>query len=245
VSDANLLNLGLTTRLINPDNGLEAMRLGIVQKVLFADQRITQDDGPAITQRLSDLLLLGSTSVIPYWTVDSTLQYGSQRGRIERSLLGARYSPGPWRTVGVSYSYSRANSEQLDLTWQWPLSGRTPPLTLDGLRSVSHAANQCGGAWYSVGKLSYSVRDRRLSNGLAGFEYDGGCWIGRVVAEQTAVGASYSTRILFQLELIGLSRLGTSALRAMTTTIPGYRPLRDEHNTLIPGASSDFHAYDD
>ncbi len=245
VSDANLLNLGLTTRLINPDNGLEAMRLGIVQKVLFADQRITQDDGPAITQRLSDLLLLGSTSVIPYWTVDSTLQYGSQRGRIERSLLGARYSPGPWRTVGVNYSYSRANSEQLDLTWQWPLSGRTPPLTQDGLRSVSHAANQCGGAWYSVGKLSYSVRDKRLSNGLAGFEYDGGCWIGRVVAEQTAVGSSYSTRILFQLELIGLSRLGTSALRAMTTSIPGYRPLRDEHNTLIPGASSDFHAYDD
>jgi LPS-assembly protein len=245
VSDANLLNLGLSTRFINPENGTEAMRLGIVQKVLFADQRITQDDGPPITQRLSDLLLLGSTSVIPNWSIDTTLQYGSQNGRIERSVLGTRYSPGPWRTVGMSYSYTRNSSQQMDLTWQWPLSGRTPPLTPDGQRSVSHAANQCGGAWYSVGKLSYSMRDRRLSNGLAGFEYDGGCWIGRVVAEQTAVGSSYSTRILFQLELIGLSRLGTSALKTMAAAIPGYRALRDEHNTLIPGASSDFHAYDD
>jgi LPS-assembly protein len=59
------------------------------------------------------------------------------------------------------------------------------------------------------------------------------------------VGSSYSTRILFQLELIGLSRLGTSALKTMAAAIPGYRALRDEHNTLIPGASSDFHAYDD
>jgi len=59
------------------------------------------------------------------------------------------------------------------------------------------------------------------------------------------VGSSYSTRILFQLELIGLSRLGTSALKTMAAAIPGYRALRDEHNTLIPGASSDFNAYDD
>ncbi len=245
ISDANLVNLGLTTRLIDPASGLEAMRLGIVQKVLFADQRITANDGPAITQRLSDLLLLGSTSVIPHWTLDTTLQYAAQQGRLVRSVSGVRYSPGPWRTVGVAHSYTENSSQQLDLTWQWPLSGRTPTLTPDGQRSVSHASNQCGGAWYSVGKLSYSMRDRRMSNGVLGFEYDGGCWIGRVVTEQTAVGSTYSTRILFQLELIGLSRLGTSALKALSANIPGYRPLRDEARTLLPGSPTDANAYDD
>jgi len=242
VSDANQLNLGLSTRLIDPNTGAETLRLGIVQKVLFADQRITPDDGAPITQRLSDLLLLGSTSVIPHWSLDATLQYSAQNSRVERSLLGARYSPGPWRTISANYRYSRENSEQVDLGWQWPLYGNTPPLTADG--RTRHDAS-CGGAWYSVGKLSYSVRDRRLSNGLLGFEYDGGCWITRILAEQSAVGNGSSTRLLFQLELIGLSRLGTGALRTLTNNIVGYRPLRDENNSLIPGASTESNAYDD
>ena len=96
-----------------------------------------------------------------------------------------------------------------------------------------------------MGKLSYSVRDRRLSNGLLGFEYDGVCWITRILAEQSAMGNGASTRLLFQLELIGLSRLGTGALRTLTNNIVGYRPLRDENNSLISGAPTESNAYDD
>ncbi|MFT3859417.1 MAG: LPS assembly protein LptD, partial [Aquabacterium sp.] len=38
ISDANQLTLGVTTRLIDNTNGSEALRLGIVQKLLLADQ---------------------------------------------------------------------------------------------------------------------------------------------------------------------------------------------------------------
>lgn len=238
VSDSNQLTLGLSTRLIDPLSGAETLRLGVVQKVLLSDQRITPDDGPPITQRLSDLLLLGSTTVIPHWSVDTTVQYNAQDSRVSRSLLGVRYSPGPWRTINVNYRYNRASSEQVDLGWQWPLAGKPPSLEAvqrqDGAsKMASSGGSSCGGTWYGVGRLSYSLRDKRLSDALLGFEYDGGCWITRIVAERVSIGrAEASTRLMFQLELVGLSRLGSSPLGALKDNIPGYRLLREENSLL-------------
>lgn len=253
VSDANQLTLGLSTRLINPVTGAEALRLGVVQKLLFSDQRITPDDGPPVTQHLSDLLLLASSTVVPNWTLDSTVQYSPQYSRAERSLVGVRYSPGPWRTVSANYRYTRGSSEQLDLGWQWPLAGRSPTMNLaptpgsmaasDGRVTGSLGSpDGCGGTWYAVGRLSYSLKDSRLSDALVGMEYDGGCWIGRIVAERVSIGrADASTRLMFQLELVGLSRLGSSPLRALKDNIPGYRLLREDSSLIAaPLPLSDF-----
>jgi len=240
ISDANQVTMGLTSRLLDPQNGAEALRLGVVQKLLLSDQRINPNgDGP-ITQRLSDLLLLGSTSVIPNWTVDGTMQFNAQNHAAERGVMGVRYSPGAWRTIAASYNYTRNASGQVDLGWQWPIAGPLPPMeavrqeavvdpmNLSGSRRANTGA--CGGTWYSVGHMSYSMFDKRVINSLLGFEYDAGCWVGRVIAERVSVGATASTRIMFQLELVGLSRvsLGSNPLRALKDNIAGYRLLHDD-----------------
>ncbi|MEY4428320.1 MAG: hypothetical protein RLZZ182_1009 [Pseudomonadota bacterium] len=244
VSDANLMSVGVITRLLDPVTSQEAMRLGVVQKVQFSDQRVTPNDGAPITQRLSDLLLVGSTSILPRTWLDTTVQYSAQDNRVERSSTGIRVNLGPWRNIAFGHLYTRDGNEQIDFSWQVPLSGKTP--ALDGAGRVARAVqSECSGSWYSVGKVTYSMVDKRVSSGVLGFEYDGGCWIGRIVADQSALGSANATRILFQLELIGLSRLGTSALKTLNSSVGGYRPLRDESSTLIPGASSDFHAYDE
>lgn len=241
VSDANQLSLGVTTRILDADTGGEIMRLGMVQKVQFDDQRITADDGPVNTQRWSDLLLLGSTSVVPHWYFDSTAQYSARDSRIERSLLGIRYNPSDFRTISANYRYTRDSSEQLDVGWQWPIAGRSPAAEAvasalaqaAGVKPTPGSAAGCGGTWYSVGRLNYSLRDKRLSDALVGLEYDGGCWIARVVAERTSIGKTEAaTRLMFQLELVGLSRLGSSPLRALKDNIPGYRLLREDTGLL-------------
>lgn len=239
ITDANQVTVGATSRLINPKDGTEAMRLGVVQKVLLSDQRINPDgDGP-ITQRLSDLLLLGSTSVIPKWNIDSYLQFDPQTHATESGMLSVRYSPGAWRTVSVTYRYTRDSTEQWEFGWQWPFAGRTPPmsaaaqvrsqalddpLNLTGQRQANTGA--CGGTWYTVGRVNYSAREHNVTDSVMGIEYDAGCWIGRVVAQRQAQGA---TRVMFQLELIGLSRisLGSNPLRALKNNVPGYTLLND------------------
>jgi LPS-assembly protein len=247
VADANQLTAGLTSRVIDPTNGVEALRLGMVQRVLLADQRITADGTPQ-TQRLSNLLLLASTSVIPKWNLDSNLEYNSQIHRVNRSVLGVRYSPGPWRTVGLTYRLARGSSEQVDLGWQWPIAGHAPPITDDdsnnggrpGLLDTASSARGTGccgdgGTYYAVGRVSYSVLNNRVTDSLFGFEYDAGCWIGRILAEKTSISSTETTtRLMFQLELVGLSKLGSNPLRALKENIPGYRLLREERAPFSP-----------
>ena len=242
ISDANEITVGATSRLLD-ERGAEALRFGVVQKWLLSEQRLNPyDDSKPIKKGLSDTLLLGSTNVIPNWYLDGTTQLGADNQATQQATLGVRYSPGAWRTIGVTYRYNREKSEQIEVGWQWPLSGRKPPLqevfaqasSPDVPKSgqiLGGGGNQCGGAWYSVGRVVYDKRDHRFTNTLAGFEYDAGCWIGRFVMERVAIGQSEATtRLMFQLELIGLSRLalGSNPLRTLQDNIPGYRLLRDE-----------------
>jgi len=248
VQDAHQLTAGVTTRLLDPETGAEALRLGIAQRYLFRDQQITPDGGP-LTQRFSDVLLLGSSNLVPRWTLDAALQFNPDSQRVVRSILGARYSPGPYRTVNATYRLARGASEQLELGWQWPVAGmatRTPAADaakghLDLMAAQaradgsSRASGACQGSWYAVGRVNYSLRDSRINDSIFGLEYDAGCWIGRVVAERLSTGRSEATtRLLFQLELVGLSRLGANPLQVLKDNIPGYRLLREPSNGNAP-----------
>ncbi len=230
VSDANQATLGATSRLFDPVSGAELLRLGVAQRVLFSDQRVTpradgSADGEPLTQRVSDLLLLGSTTVVPDWAFDASLQYSPEIGRLNRSVLGANWSPGPFRTLSGRYRLARGVSEQFELGWQWPIE------LARGTRATPGAGGACRGIWYSVGRLNYSLRDSRFTDSLLGVEYDAGCWIARVVGERVSTGRSEATtRLLLQLELVGLSRLGSNPLRVLKDNIPGYRLLRDERD---------------
>ena len=231
VSDSHQLTAGVTSRVLDPQTGAEALRLGIVQRYQFRDQRITPDQQP-VTTRFSDLLLLGSTTFVPNWTFDAAEQYNTNSHRFERSVTGFRYSPGPYRTVGLTYRLSRGLSEQFEVGWQWPVWGQTPPTE----RSERPASGgRCAGTLYSVGRVNYSTRDTRFTDSIVGFEYDAGCWIGRVVAERLSTGRSEATtRLLIQLELVGLSRLGSNPLKVLKDNVPGYTLLRDERSTITP-----------
>jgi LPS-assembly protein len=214
VSDAHQMTAGVTSRVLDPATGAEAFRVGIVQRYLFRDQRVTPDGQP-LTRRFSDVLALGSTSLVPNWTFDASVQWNPDNARIERSLAGVRWSPGPYRTVSASYRLARDLSEQVELGWQWPLFGtpRTGPRERAGFAVSS--GTSCNGTLYTVGRVNYSTRDSRITDAIVGFEYDAGCWIGRIVGERLSTGRSESTsRLLVQLELVGLSRLGSNPLRA-------------------------------
>ncbi len=241
VSDAHQLTAGVTTRVLDPQTGAEALRLGAVQRYLFRDQRVTPDGQP-FTQRFSDVLLLGSTSLAANWTLDASVQYSPDIGRTVRSIVGARYSPGPYRTINATHRLARGLGEQLEIGWQWPVYGpastSAPPLFLN----TSQGNASCRGTWYTVGRINYSTSESRLTDTVWGAEYDTGCWIGRVVAERLSTGRSEAvTRLLLQLELVGLSRLGSNPLQVLKDNIVGYRLLHDPAQRKADSSrSSDF-----
>ena len=227
IADNNLLTLGVTTRLLDPNSGAEAARFGVAQRVRFSDQQVTLPGGTPVSERLSDVLLGAGITWTPQWGFDSTVQYNPKTGRSIRSTIGARYSPGNYRTVNAAYRLQRGTSEQIDIGWQWPLND----LWGDKGKDLGPGRGQGGGRWYTVGRLNYSLQDRKLVDTVVGFEYDSCCWIGRVVLERLQSGvATANTRLLFQIEFVGFSRLslGSSPLETLQQHVPRYQNLRGQ-----------------
>ena len=225
IADNNLLTLGTTTRLLDPETGAEAARFSVAQRLRFKDQLITLPGGSPVSERLSDVLFGASVRLVPQWSMDTTVQYNPKTRRSIRSTIGGRYSPGNYRVVSAAYRLQRDLSEQIDIGWQWPLND----LWGDFGRDLGRGMGLGDGRWYSVGRLNFSMRDSRLVDAVVGLEYDGGCWIGRIVFERLQAGTSNANkRVLFQLEFVGLSRLGSNALQTLRDNIPRYQFLREQ-----------------
>ncbi|MFT4242123.1 MAG: LPS-assembly protein LptD [Acidovorax sp.] len=230
IADNNLLTLGLITRLLDPNTGAEAARFGIAQRVRFSDQNVTLPGETAVSERLSDVLLGAGITWSPRWAFDSTVQYNPKTGRSIRSTVSAHYSPGSYRTVSAAYRFQKDNSEQIDIGWQWPLGD----LWGDKGKDLGPGRGQGGGRWYAVGRLNYSLQERKLVDTVVGLEYDSCCWIGRVVLERLQSGVTTAnTRLLFQIEFVGFSRLslGSSPLDTLKQYVPRYQNLREQAST--------------
>ena len=90
-----------------------------------------------------------------------------------------------------------------------------------------------------MGRLNYSLVDRKLVDTVVGLEYDAGCWLGRFVLERLQTGlTSANQRIMFQLEFVGFSRLGSNPLKSRKDNIPRYQYLREQ--TSSPSRFSNY-----
>jgi len=228
--DNDALTLGVTSRFFDASNGAEMLRVGMAQRIRFSDQQVVLPGQTAASSGLSDLLLGAGVRWDDRWALDGTVQINSQTDRVSRSTLQGRYSPSPYRVLNAAYRLNQGVSEQIDLGWQWPLGDLLGRRNSAEESAWSRTPGQGLGPdrWYSVGRLNFSLTEGRMVDSLLGLEYDGGCWIGRIAFERIQSTVSTATsRLLFQLEFIGLARVGASPLNALRNNIPRYQNLRD------------------
>ena len=235
ISDNNLLTLGVSTRLLDPDTGAEAARFSIAQRLRFKDQLVTLPGGLPEAKGFSDVLVSASLNLDRRWSFDSTVQFNTNTERSVRSTIGGRYAPSNYRVVSAAYRFQRGSSEQLDIGWQWPLND----LWGDRGEDLGAGRGQGEGRWYSVGRMNYSMREGKLVDAVVGFEYDGGCWLGRIVVDKLQTSTTTANRrIMFQLEFVGFSRLGANPLQTLKENIPRYQYLRE--TTSSPSRFSNY-----
>jgi LPS-assembly protein len=166
------------------------------------------------------------------------VQYNAKTDQSVRATVGASYRPSDYRVLNAAYRYQRDQSEQVDVSFQWPLND----FWGDRGQALASGRGQGEGRYYAVGRMNYSMDERRLVDSVLGVEYDAGCWLGRVVFQRVQTGASSATENLaFQLEFVGFTRLGVgrSPRSTLTQNISRYQNLRE------PGAApSRFSNYD-
>jgi LPS-assembly protein len=222
IADSNQLTAALVSRFIDPDTGDERARAAFGQRFYFSDQLVTLPGGTPRTERIASTLAALSGELLPDTRVDAAIQYNTDLSQTERYNLSARWNPRPAHVLNAAYRFRRGTTtttevRDVDLSAQWPLTTR----------------------WYGVARYNYSVAERRLVEGLGGLEYNGGCWIGRVVFQRIATNVEQSrTALFFQLELNDFSRIGSNPLDALKRSIPGYGQINQ--STADPIFGEDF-----
>ena len=201
INDANQVTLGVTSRFLSTDTGAERLRVGVAQRYYFSTQRVTLPGVPLRTSSSSDLLAALSGAVAPHWVAEAGWQYSTNFSQTQKFNVGTRYQPAPGRVLNLSYRETLNSIRQTDVSSQWPL----------------------GRGWVGLGRWNYSLRERRTLEGLVGAEYNGGCWVLRVVAHRFATATQQaSTTFFVQLELNGVSRIGSNALETLKRNVGGY-----------------------
>ncbi|HET6263940.1 MAG TPA: LPS-assembly protein LptD, partial [Usitatibacter sp.] len=212
IGDANQLSIALTSRLIDSETGVERFRASLGQVYYFRPPRVTLGNEPSTDSKTSDIVALASSQMSPSVSADFGIQYTPNLSRSQKFTVAAHYTPEPGRIVNFAYRYTREDPtsataarsgiEQVDLSSQWPITSN-----LSGLA-----------------RWNWSTKDRKLIEGLAGFEYNAGCWQLRAVAHRFITATQqYSTSFQIQLELSGLSRIGINPLETIRQNIAGYR----------------------
>ena len=204
INDANQLTVGANSRLIDPKTGIEVLRAGLAQRYYFRPQEVTL---PGVAPRnnqsaRSDLLAALSGRVAPNVNVDVGWQYNTDTRQTQRSNVSLRYQPQQGKLLNLTYRQNVPSAiRQFDLSGQWPIAGK----------------------WNAVGRWNYSVQDRRMLEGLAGMEYDGGCYVFRAFASRVSTATTASNSAFFvELELNGLTRVGSNSLELLRRNIAGY-----------------------
>ena len=212
--DANQVTLALTSRFLHA-NGQEAFRATIGQRYYFESERVgLTPASPLRSSTESDVLAAIGGRLFTNWSFDATTQYNRIQQRMERYTVGARYSPEIAKVINASYRFQRETIRQIDISAQWPVAS----------------------GWYGVGRYNYSLLDSRLLEGLAGFEYNAGCWVFRAVVQRVQAATQVaSTALVFQLEFNGVGQIGTDeAVELLKRNVPGYSVTNPADARLAP-----------
>ena len=242
INNANQLTMGMTSRLLDTESGLERLRFSVGQRLYFTPQLVTLPGEVPTNNQSSDLLAEVGGQISQTWRADTAIQYNTLLGQAVSDSLTVNYQPAPGKVINFGYRtinasvyqtaaanvaggypggyaaiagqpygqpYYNGSIKQIDISAQWPIARH----------------------WYGMMRYNYSILDKNLVEGLAGLEYNGGCWALRGVFQTIATAINTSSTSLFiQLELNGLGNLGSNPLDVLKLSVPGYTDTNELSN---------------
>ena len=204
LGDANELAVGLTTRLIHADSGQQFLSATIGQRYFFDRPRVVLPGEPAETRDASNLVGEIEMAAFRHWSARFAMVWDYAASNTLLGQAGVQYKPRNDTLVNVGYRYREGLLEQWDASAAWRLSPN----------------------WQVFARQVYSLRDKTSIDRFAGFEYGSCCWRVRLIGRHYVSNRTgeNDTSVMLQLELKGLSSVGTSDDTFLRRGIRGYSP---------------------
>jgi LPS-assembly protein len=218
VADAKHITPAVTSRWIDSASGTELFKATLGKRYYFDPQRV-QLTGPSLAivpnakATSSDWLFAAAGQLTQKITIDTALQYDQTNKEVVNSAYTVRYNPDTRQLISVSKRFTKDTQNAVDISWQWRVSANSAIM---------------GRAAYSLSVPSANLA-KGLTETLLGYEYDAGCWVFRLAANRyTTTASTKATSIYFQLDLSGLTRVGSGSLETLKRNIPGYLPFESK-----------------
>jgi len=207
LGDANELAAGLTTRLVRAESGQQYLAATVGQRFYFDSPRVVLPGEVAETRSASNLVGEVELTAWRSWSARAAVEWDAEQSNTLRGDAGVQYRPGPDTVVNFGYRYREGTLEQWDAGFAWRLSP----------------------SWQLYARQVYSTLEDKSIDRFAGFEYTGCCWRLRLLGRNyvsNRTGESDNS-ILLQVELNGLSSVGSRSDTFLERGIRGYSPASD------------------
>lgn len=229
--DANQLTLAVTSRIIDNERGRELGRLSLGQIVYFEDREVTLPGLIEDDDDVSPIVAEAATTLIPNWEAVGTIYWDPEDSRTEKLAARLSYN-NDGRILNLSYRQRRDQRQQLRADFD-------PTITTNNLLSVEQTDISfrwpVSRQWSVVGRWNYALPESKTLELFGGVEYEDCCWAFRAVARHyinsvninrnsTGADDEYSTGFFLQLELKGLTGIGSRANQFLERSIRGYDP---------------------
>jgi LPS-assembly protein len=211
VGDANQVSVGVTTRLLDANQGKQYLSATLGQAFYFENPRVTLPDEPARTRSTSDMVAEVDLSAFKNWNARFAYQWNPDLQEGERTEAFVQYNPSPGQVLNFGYRFRRDLLEQVDASTAWPISQK----------------------WRGFGRVVYSIQESKVLDQFVGFEYSSCCWAVRFIARRFVSSRTGDAQTSFgiQLELKGLSNVGVDNEAFLREAIRGYSPLASAPST--------------
>ena len=224
IADNNKLTMGVTSRILDADTGVERLRGILAQRIDFTGQRVGLTDEVTAARKRTDILAGLATRLVGNFNIDTVAQYNPDLGRVVQSSVTGSYRPEQRKLFNVSYrttydpNISATTLDEYEVSGQWPITRQ----------------------WYGVARYNYDFISGRVLNRLAGVEYDADCWVVRVVQRRFQNTSSITTsEIYMQIDFKGFSGWGSNPINLVRFNVPGYEPINS-----LPAPISPFESYE-
>jgi len=208
VGDANQLNVGVTSRLLDASDGRQFLSATLGQSFYFEDPRVVLPDEPPRERATSDLIAEMDVTAFKNWNARFAYQWNPDESRTEYSDVRIQYRPASDRVINAAYRYRNDLVDQFDVSAAWPITR----------------------AWRGYGRWVYSLQEDKTLDRFIGLEYSSCCWALRLVTRRylSSRTGDIDTSIGLQLELKGLSSVGNDTDAFLRDAIRGYSALPPE-----------------
>ncbi len=202
LGDTNQLSLGVTTRLIDANDGDEFMSATIGQIVYLNNLDVTLPESLPSDSSTSDYLFEFGMKFYKNWRMQLGYQYNTDSKKSKKAEARLNYRASDLKLANVSYRFRDNSLEEIDVSGAWPITRH----------------------WHVVGRYDYSILDQKALERFAGIEYDTCCWSIRGILRRSLTNRTgeSDTSFAIQLQLKGLGNNTSAADRWLDRGILDY-----------------------